>query len=497
MMKHEYVRFPSLSKHIKKTYILIPILLFLIPFIESCNQNPSGQEADNQRVIYNSDIPEFTQEDGVLTVLMDNSLTSYFIYQGEAMGYEYEMLKLFAHENDLKLNIKIIGQLENILDSLNAGKGDLVAANLTISKGRMDQVAFTEPLFRTKQILVQRLPDNKRKMTSDNIEKSLVRDRLDLAGKKVMIRKNTSFELMLHNLISETGIDFSIDYAPGDLVTEHLIEMVSNKEIDFTICDLNKAEIFNAYYNNIDIQTPMSLSQPIAWAVNKESTALLSTLNSWIKKRFGSLEFNMIHNKYFDITKRKGKLISKEYDYMKEGKISDYDELMKKYAATINWDWRLLASQMYKESKFDPNTKSWRGATGLMQLMPRTALSHGVQANELNDPEKNIIAGTKHIAMLENHWNAKSLDSVEFIKFTLGSYNVGQGHVEDAIRLAKKYDLNPSIWDDNVAKMLLNKSIPKYYNDPVVKYGYCRGKEPVNYVETILDTFELYKQFTD
>ncbi len=481
----------------KKTYILIPILFFLTPFVESCKQNTSSQEADNQKVISNESIPLFTREEGVLTVLMDNSFTSYYIYQGVAMGYEYEMLELFAKENDLKLNIKIIGQVENILDSLNAGKGDLVAANLTISKGRMDQVAFTEPLFRTKQILVQRLPDNKQKMTKDDIEKSLVRDRLDLAGKNVMIRKNSSFELMLHNLISETGIDFSIDYSPGDLVTEHLIEMVSNKEIDFTVCDLNKAEIFNAYYNNIDIQTPMSLSQPIAWAVNKESTALLSTLNSWIDKRFGSLEFNMINNKYFEITKRKEKLISKEYKYMKEGKISDYDELMKKYAATINWDWRLLTSQMYKESKFDPNTKSWRGARGLMQLMPRTAQSYGVQANELNDPEKNIRAGTKHIAMLERLWKAELLDSVELIKFTLGSYNVGQGHVEDAMRLAKKYDLNPSIWDDNVALMLLNKSIPKYYKDPVVKYGYCRGKEPVNYVESILDNFELYKQFTN
>jgi membrane-bound lytic murein transglycosylase F len=132
-----------------------------------------------------------------------------------------------------------------------------------------------------------------------------------------------------------------------------------------------------------------------------------------------------------------------------------------------------------------------------MQLMPRTAVSHGVQPNELNNPERNIIAGTKHLVMLEKHWETVIMDSLERIKFTLGSYNVGQGHVEDAIRLAKKYDLNPSIWDDNVAQMLLNKSKPKYYKDPVVKYGYCRGKEPVNYVKSILDTFELYKQFTN
>lgn len=496
-MKNENILFHRLLRHVKKSYLLIPILFLLIIFVESCKQDNSRQETDNQKVAKAVDGFKFTQKDGILTVLMDNSLASYFIYQGAAMGYEYEMLELFANENNLKLEVKIIHQVENILDSLKAGKGDLVAANLTISKDRMAQVAFTEPLFRTKQILVQRLPDDKRKMTKDKIEKSLVRDRLDLEGKKVMIRKNSSYELMLQNLISETGLDLSINYSSGDLITEHLIEMVSNKEIDFTICDLNKARIFNAYYDNIDIQTPMSLSQPIAWAVNKESTELLATLNSWIDKRVGSLEFNMINNKYFEVTKRKEKLISKEYDYVKEGKISDYDELIKKYAATINWDWRLLTSQIYKESQFDTNTKSRRGASGLMQLMPRTAISHGVQPDELNNPEKNIIAGTKHLVMLEKHWKTVIMDSLERIKFTLGSYNVGQGHVEDAIRLAKKYDLNPSIWDDNVAQMLLNKSIPTYYKDPVVKYGYCRGKEPVNYVKSILDNFELYKQFTN
>ncbi|MCK5104575.1 MAG: transglycosylase SLT domain-containing protein, partial [Cyclobacteriaceae bacterium] len=361
---------------------------------------------------------------------------------------------------------------------------------------RMEEVAFTDHLFRTKQVLVQRLPDNIQKLTRDEIEKSLIRDRLDLESKDVMVRKNSSYELILNNLVAETGLELNINYASGDLVTEHLIDMVSNKEIDFTICDQNKAEIFNAYYDNIDIQTPMSLSQPIAWAVNKESSELLSKLNSWISKRKGSLEFNMINNRYFEMTKRKERLITKEYDYVKEGIISDYDELIKKYSAELNWDWRLLTALIYQESMFNPKTKSWRGATGLMQLMPRTAQSYGIQPKELVVPEKNIIAGTQHLAMLENYWKNELTDSLEIIKFTLGSYNVGLGHVQDAIRLAEKYNVNTKKWDDNVAQMLLNKSIPKYYKDPVVKYGYCRGREPVNYVKSILSNYELYRQFT-
>ena len=474
--------------------------LCIILTISSCNSNKNEQSSDSKYVINKKNdyvAPLHTKKDGVLTVLMDNSLTSYFIYQGEAMGFEYEMLSLFTDENDLKLEIKIIDDVEHILDSLEAGQGDLVAANLTITQERMKKVAFTKPLLRTQQILVQRLPENIKGLTKDQIEYHLIRDRLDLAGKRIMIRKNSSYDLMLRNLVAETGLDLHIEYAPGDFVTEHIIDMVASNEIDFTICDLNKAQIFNAYYDNLDLKTPMSLSQPIAWAINKESTTLKEKLNSWIQKREGTLEFNMIKNKYFELSKRQENLISKEYDFVRDGNISEYDDLIKKYASTINWDWKLLSAQIYKESKFNPKTKSWRGAVGLMQLMPRTAKSYGLQGRQLTDPEKNIHGGVQHLKMLEDHWRGVLGDSLEIIKFTLGSYNVGQGHIEDAMRLAEKYDLNKLVWDDNVAQMLLKKSIPKYYKDPVVKYGYCRGKEPVNYVTSIFNSYELYKQFAN
>jgi membrane-bound lytic murein transglycosylase F len=132
-----------------------------------------------------------------------------------------------------------------------------------------------------------------------------------------------------------------------------------------------------------------------------------------------------------------------------------------------------------------------------MQVMPRTGASYGFQPNDLLKPEQNIAAGTRHLSMLENQWKELLSDSLEIIKFTLGSYNVGKGHVDDAIRLAEKYGLKTDKWDEHVAQMLINKSIPKYYKDPVVLYGYCRGLEPVNYVETILRDYELYREFTN
>ena len=67
------------------------------------------------------------------------------------------------------------------------------------------------------------------------------------------------------------------------------------------------------------------------------------------------------------------------------------------------------------------------------------------------------------------------------------------GHVYDAIRLAKKYNKNPLVWNENVDLMLLNKMKPRYYQDEVVKYGYCRGSEPYAYVRNIYNRYNNYK----
>ncbi len=452
--------------------------------IEPLNENGKG--------LVNSD---YTHVDGELTVLVDNSLSSYFIYKGEPKGFEYELLKIFAEEHGLKLKLKIIENTDGILDSLQKGKGDVVAANLAISEKRKEKVNFTEPLFQTKQILVQRLPTNRKNLTADEINQSLVNDPIQLEGKKVMVRKNSSYYERLLNFKSETGTDFSIQLADDYLVTEYLIEMVANGKIDYTVCDENKANLICPSFNNIDCNTPISFSQNIGWAVRKESTRLLDSLNLWIDKEKGSKQYNLIFSDYFESKSKTRKVVKNDFEDIVSGQISEYDELIKKYALKINWDWKLLGALIYQESKFDPSTKSWAGAIGLMQLMPNTAESHGVNVNDLTKPEPNLMAGTSQLVWLQRQWKSVLKDSSEVIKFTLASYNVGFGHVSDARRMAKKNGMNPDKWDDSVEQMLLLKTKPKYFNQPEVKYGYCRGTEPVNYVKDILENYNLYKDF--
>jgi membrane-bound lytic murein transglycosylase F len=172
-------------------------------------------------------------------------------------------------------------------------------------------------------------------------------------------------------------------------------------------------------------------------------------------------------------------------------KISQYDDIIRQVSAGINWDWRLLASLICQESRFNPKVRSYRGAFGLMQIMPVTGENFGIDIT--SSPENNLKAGIRYINWLHSLFDPRIPDKKERINFILAAYNAGPGHVLDAMKLAEKNGMNPQKWEGNVALWLLKKSEPQYYNDTVVKNGYFRGTESVNFVSQVLERFEHYK----
>lgn len=173
------------------------------------------------------------------------------------------------------------------------------------------------------------------------------------------------------------------------------------------------------------------------------------------------------------------------------GKISPFDHYFKEYASIVGWDWRLIASLAFQESRFDPEAVSWAGAFGLMQLMPGTADVYNLIPE--SPVSAHILAGVNYLKWLDQVLSEHISDKDERVRFVLASYNVGIGHVLDARRLAEKYGKDPNVWKDNVDYFLLNKSQPKYYQDPVVRFGYARGVEPFNYVNEIMERYAHYR----
>ena len=430
---------------------------------------------------------------GSLIAIVDNSTTSYFVYKGQPMGYEYELLSLLAESLGVELKLVVTKDIEDALRKLNTGEGDIVAYNLTITKKRSELIAFTDHLSLSRQVLVQKKPDNWRQMKLHEIEKLMIRDPVDLIGQEVYVRKSSSFVERLQHLSDEMGGDINIIEEPGDVEIEKLIQQVSDGHIKYTVADENVAKLNATYHKNLDTETPISFSQRIAWGVRQNSSQLLSTTNEWLKGMKKDPAYYTIFDRYFKSPKASLKRVTSDYSNLAGSKqLSPYDDLIKKGALDLGWDWELLAALIFQESKFDPKADSWVGAKGLMQLMPATAKQFG--AADPEDPEQSIKAGVKYLKWLDEFWQEKVPEDAERLKFILGSYNVGQGHVLDARKLSVKHGKDSTVWDDNVAYYLLKKSEPEFYKDPVVTAGYCRGSEPVNYVEEILHRAEQYKQ---
>jgi membrane-bound lytic murein transglycosylase F len=477
--------------------IFIPVLLLIA--LVTCNEsgnnasedNGSEQAGRNEIKPIHRDLEEI-KEERILRAITIFSPTSYFLYKGQPMGFEYDLLTMLAKDLGLELEIVVADNLNELFTMLNEGKGDIVAHGMTITTSRKKQVTFTHHHFESHQVLVQRKPDNWRSMKLHEIDREIVRDPLELIGKTVHVRRNSSYYQRLLNLMQEIGGKINIETIPGNLATDEIIRMVVEGEIEYTVADNNIAAVNATYYPILDVKTDISFSQRMAWAIRKNSPDLLVAVNNWIDKMRERTDYYVIYNKYFKNKKLYKKRIKSEFHSETAGKISKYDEIVKKYAGRLGWDWRLLSSIIYQESRFDPEARSWAGGRGLMQLMPSTAKELGV--NDSSDPEESIKGGTKYLGSLWNRWDLIP-DSMQQIKFTLASYNCGYQHVVDAQKLASKNDDDPEIWDNAVEDWILKLSYPRFYNDEVVEYGYVRGIEPYEYVKEIFERYDHYKRF--
>ena len=457
----------------KQIYILILACICML----ACQQKPQQQTVVDME---HYDLPQM-KDSGVLVALTLNSSISYFDYRGEPMGFQYELAKQFAESLGLKLEIRTARNTRELVKLLNQREGDFIAYPLPVTKEFKDSVLFCGEDIITHQVLVQRNGNKKEKALTNVTE---------LIGKDVYAKPGKYLD-RLTNLNKELGGGINIHAVTNDsITTEDLIMQVSNGTIDYAIADNDLARLNKTYYSNLHISLAVSFDQRASWAVRKTSPLLSEAANQWHKENETSPAYKASTKKYFETSKRlpHGPILS-----LKDGKISHFDHLFKKYASEIGWDWRVIASLAYTESNFDSTAVSWVGARGLMQLMPSTARAMGVPEGKDSDPEESVKAASKYLSLLSRSFS-KVTDPNERIKFILGAYNAGLGHIFDAMALAEKYGKNKYVWDDNVDIYILLKSNEEYFNDPVCKNGYFRGRETYNFVKDILGRAEMYKQ---
>lgn len=429
---------------------------------------------------HNSDTPNSDNPHGLpdtLRVVTLYSPTSYFIYRDQPMGYDYTLVDSLARQKGMVLDLKVAPSLSDAVAMLDSGKVDLLAYEVPITEHYLKYVVPCGPENYTTQVLVQ--PKVKGEVP--------VTDVTDLVGREVYVEKDSKYLRRLKNLNEELGGGIEIKEVDGDtLITEDLITMVSDGRIPLTIVDSDIARLNRTYYPDLNIDLPVSMPQRASWAVAPDKAWLADSIDAWFAQASPTQTNKQLLKQYFEQSKFTPTV---RFDFSK-GYISQYDHLFKKYAPTVGWDWRLMAAQAWQESRFKPNARSWVGARGLMQIMPKTARGYRTSVKQLANPETNVKVATQLINDLNRYLKKHVPDDRERLKFVIAAYNVGIAHVYDAIALAKKYGYDPQVWDDNVSKALMMKMNPKYYNDPVVKYGYCRATETVGYVKNITNFYE-------
>jgi membrane-bound lytic murein transglycosylase F len=424
---------------------------------------------------FKSDAPVLNRiiRKGELTVITRNNAHCYYSYRDQEMGFEHDLAKAFASYLGVSLTIRIADRWEGMIPSLKDDTGDLIAASMTITPKRNRQVLFSNGYMNIQQHLIIHRGNH------------AIRTIEDLAGRTIHVRRGTSYQERLENLANRIP-DLSI-VLHENVPTEELIRRVAEKEIDITVADSNIALLNRRYHPQAVLGPPLGKKEQLGWAVKPEATALRAKIDQFFKHIQENGVYGDLFRQYYAEVERFDYVDMKIYHRRLATRLPKYQPILMAAAREFDFDWRLIAAQMYQESHFRRYARSHAGAYGLMQLTKRTAKSFGV--TDITDPEQNIYAGVRHLRSLFDYYDIQNDSDRQSI--ALAAYNIGQGHVSDAQKLAISMRLDPNKWSS------LEKTLPllrqqKYYKNAT--YGYCEGLEPITYVKQIRIYYDILKR---
>ncbi len=411
-----------------------------------------------------------------LRLITRNNAATYFLWKNQLMGFEYDLIKQFAKKKKLSLQVLVAQDFEQMTKWLKEGYGDIISSGLTNTPEREQlPVSFSNPYVFVDEVVVQRKNEPAIKLLND------------LDKRTFYIRKSSAYWTTLKILqkkLNHLDIHFFISFVPETMETEEIIQHVVDGLYDLTLSDTHITNIEKSWHSNL--QTSLALTSQLGhrWMVRDSNQQLVAELNKFIDEEYKQLYYNVTYNKYFNNSRN---LFNRDNLVENNSIISTYDTLIKSLSKEYNFDWRLIAAQVNKESSFNTKAKSWTGAIGLLQVMPKTAVQVGI--SNLEKPENGLRAGIKYMAWISRQLSSELPQDVH-TWFTLAAYNAGIGHLRDARWLAVQEGLNPDRWFGHVEKAFLLLSKPEYHKHS--RYGYVRGIEPVMYIKKIQALFKLY-----
>ena len=413
---------------------------------------------------------------GIIRVLTVYSKTFYFTDKGTERGATYDWFRLFEQDlnkkqgkKHLKVRVFFVPVArDQLLPALVAGKGDIAAANLTITPERQKLVDFSAPGYPNVSEVVLSGPASPKLSSVD-----------DLAGKEVFVRKASSYYESLvalnQRLAAEKRPPVNIKLAPEELEDEDLVEMLNAGLIPLIVMDNHKADLWKQVFPKVTVHDGIAIRTggDIAWAMRKGSPQLKAALDDFVARhRKGTTAGNMILARYL----KNAKYVKDAASESERKKFLDLIQFFKEYGDKYHVDWLLMAAQGYQESRLDQKVKSPVGAVGVMQIMPATGKE--LKVGDISKTQPNIEGGVKYMRlMIDRYYANEPMTELDKVLFTFASYNAGPARVAQLRKEAVNRGLNPNVWFHNVEYVAADKI----------------GAETVTYVGNIYKYYIAYK----
>jgi membrane-bound lytic murein transglycosylase MltF len=421
---------------------------------------------------------------GLIRALVVYSKTLYSIDRGQQRGITYEALQAFERHVNAQLGRKTVKvrvviipvRRDQLLPWLLSGRGDIAAANLTVTPARQRQVDFSAPFLTRVSELIVTGPTAPPLRTLD-----------DLSGKEIRVRSSSSYFESLARLnasFRQAGKpEVRVRPADENLEDEDLLEMVNAGLLPMAVVDSHKAEFWDQIFDGIQVRTDLALHTggEIAWAMRKESPKLRQLVDGFVRtSQEGTLLGNMLLKKYLGSIA----YVKNATSEAEMRKFEQMVELFKKYAGQYRFDYLMIGAQAYQESQLDQSRRSKAGAVGVMQVLPKTARDPVVNIPDVTTLDNNIHAGVKYLRfMTDRYFNEPGVDATNRTLFAFASYNAGPAKVTRLRQQAARERLDPNVWFGNVehvaAKVIGRETVQyvgniyKYY----VAYRIAEGRE--------------------
>jgi membrane-bound lytic murein transglycosylase MltF len=388
----------------------------------------------------------------LVRILVPYSKTIYFIDKGAERGTAAEVgRELEASLNkkyktkSLKIRIAFVPTpRDDLLQALVEGKGDIVAASLTITPERLQIVDFANPWTKTVKEVVVTGPASPPLHTLG-----------DLAGQEIMVRKSSSYYahlLALNETLKAKGLP-EIDLIPAEetLEDEDLMDLVNAGLLTMVVVDDYKALIWAKIFDKLKVRTDLAVNEggQIGWAIRKNSPLLLAEINQFVATHGLRSSFGAeVIRKYYNSTK----IIKNAYSPQDRAEFRKLIEYFRKYAGQYSFDYLMIAAQGYQESQLKQSTRSRMGAVGVMQMLPSTAADPKIGITGVDkDAEKNIQAGVKYLRLLvDTYLNDPAIDQTNKTLMAFAAYNAGPGNLGRFRKWARQSGLDPNVWFFNV-----------------------------------------------